>query len=107
MSKIKVCRQKQFDVSQNVICVDKNKLMLHKKVFHVNKINLMMHKKSISCRQKQDNTAQKKYFVLKKIIYFFQNSAPYSIIPLNFKNQVIHQIDKKWTVFLLRFFYKF
>ena len=41
---------------------DKNKLMLHEKVFHVNKKKLMLHKKSISCPQKQDGPAQKKLF---------------------------------------------
>ena len=32
---------------------------------------------SISCRQKQDNAAPKKYFLLKKVINFFRNGAPY------------------------------
>ena len=50
--------------------------MLHEKVFHVTK-KLVLHKKSISCRQKQDNAAPKKYFLLKKVINFFRNGAPY------------------------------
>ena len=34
--------------------------------------------KSISCRQKQDDPASKKYFVRKKVTNFFWNGAPYS-----------------------------
>ena len=36
--------------------------MLHEKMFHDNKKKLMLHKKGFSCRQKQDDAAQKKYF---------------------------------------------
>ena len=58
--------------------------MLLEKVFHVNKKKLMLHKPSISCRQKQDDAAPKKYFVLKKVINFFRNAAPYSYIEFAF-----------------------
>ena len=34
-------------------------------------------KKSISYQQKQEDAAPKKYFVLKKVINFCQNGAPY------------------------------
>ena len=33
--------------------------------------------KSVSCRQKQDDAAQKNYFVLKRVLIFFKNGVPY------------------------------
>ena len=50
--------------------------MLHEKLFHVNKKKVDVAQKSISCRQKQDDAASKKYFVRKKVIIFFRNGAP-------------------------------
>ena len=44
--------------------------------------------KIISCRQKQDDAASKKYFVRKKVI-FLRNSAPYFSIKR-------FQIDQKF-----------
>ena len=69
-------RNKKLDVSQKVFLCRQNMLMLLEKVFHVNKKMLMLHKKSTSCRQKEDDAAPKKYFVLKKVINFFGNGAP-------------------------------
>ena len=40
-----------------------------------NKKDFMLRKKSISCQQKQDDSAQKKSFVLKKAINFCENFA--------------------------------
>ena len=37
--------------------------MLHEKLFHVNKKIVDVAQESISCRQKQDYAASKKYFV--------------------------------------------
>ena len=51
--------------------------MLHGKVFHVNKKRVDVAQKSISCRQKQNDAASRKYFVRKKIIIFCRNGAPY------------------------------
>ena len=62
--------------------------MLHEKVFHVNKKKVDVAQKSISCRQKQDDAASKKYFVRKKVI-FLRNSAPYFSIKR-------FQIDQKF-----------
>ena len=77
-----VLHEKQFCVKTKSLTlhkkqcgVDKNKLMLHEKVFHINKNKLMLHKRSISCRKKQDDSAPKKYFVLKKVIFFPERSA--------------------------------
>ena len=49
--------------------------MLHKKLFYVKPKVADVARKSVSCRQKQDDAAQKNYFVLKKFINFFQNST--------------------------------
>ena len=46
--------------------------MLHEKVFHTNQKKVDLAQKSILCRQKQDDTVSKKYFVRKEAI-FFQN----------------------------------
>ena len=43
--------------------------MLHEKVFHVNKKKVDVAQKNILCRQKQDDTASKKYFVHKKLLF--------------------------------------
>ena len=51
--------------------------MLHEKLFYVKEKKIDVARKSVSCRQKQDGAAQKNYFVLKKVINFFQNGAPY------------------------------
>ena len=75
MSKTKIwcctknnCVKKTFDVAQKIIwCI---KLMLHEKLFYVNKKMLILHKKSISCRQKQDDDAQKNILCLKKLLIF-------------------------------------
>ena len=37
--------------------------------------------KYISCRQKQDDAASKKYFVHKKVAIYFPNRAPYTVFP--------------------------
>ena len=50
--------------------------MLHAKVFHVNKKKFDAAQKSISCRQKQNDAASKKYFVRTNVINFFLNGAP-------------------------------
>ena len=79
MSKTKIwCCTKNYFVLKKKVCscskkqsgVDKNKSMLHKKVFHVNKVILILQKKCISYRQKQDDDAHKKYFWFKNIIIF-------------------------------------
>ena len=49
--------------------------MLHEKVFHVNKKKVDVAQKSISCRQKQDDAASKKYFVHKKLLLFPKRRA--------------------------------
>ena len=61
-------------------------LMLHKKVFHVNKKKVDVAQKSISCQQKQDDAASKKYFVRKKVIFFSERRAIqiFSITQFNF-----------------------
>ena len=50
---------------------------MHKKVFHVNEKKLMLHKKSISCREKEDDAAQKNILCSKKLLNFFRNGTPY------------------------------
>ena len=51
--------------------------MLHEKLFYVKQKKVDVARKSVSCLQEQDDAAQKKYFVLKKVINFFANGAPY------------------------------
>ena len=53
--------------------------MVYEKVLHANQKKVDVAQKSVSCRQKQDDTASKKYFVRKKVITFFRNDAPYTI----------------------------
>ena len=48
--------------------------MLHEKVFHVIKKKVDVAQKSISCRQKQDDAASKKYFVHKKVVIFSETA---------------------------------
>ena len=61
-TKTTLCRKKKLRVAQKVIwCRQKQ---------------VDVGRKTVSCRQKQDDAAQKKYFVLKKVINFFQNGAP-------------------------------
>ena len=45
-------------------------LILQEKVFHVDKKKVDVAQKSISCRQKRDDAASKKYFVHKKVVIF-------------------------------------
>ena len=62
-------------------CYTKNNFVSKQKVSRsklsgvVDKNKLMLQKKCISCRQKQDDTAPKKYFVLKKVIIFPERRA--------------------------------
>ena len=56
--------------------VSKKKLRVAQKVIWCRQKQVDVGRKSVSCRQKQDDAAQKKYFVLKKVINFFQNGAP-------------------------------
>ena len=44
--------------------------MLHEKVSHVIKKKVDVAEKRISCQQKQDDAASKKYFVRKKVNIF-------------------------------------
>ena len=44
--------------------------MLHKKLFYVKQKKVNVKQKSVLRRQKQDDSAQKNYFVLKKVIIF-------------------------------------
>ena len=53
--------------------------MLHEKVFHVIKKKVDVAQKSISCRQKQDDAASKKYFV-HKIAFIFSERRPIASI---------------------------
>ena len=54
--------------------------MLHEKLFYVKQKKVDVARKSVSRRQKQDDAAQINYFVLKKVIIFFLNGAPYKPI---------------------------
>ena len=58
--------------------------MLHEKVFHVNKKKVDVAQKSISCRQKQDDAASKKYFVHKKVVIFFPNGEWMNFLCISF-----------------------
>ena len=83
----KQCLKQKFGIETKSLAlhkkysgVDKNKLMLHKKVFHAIKKKFKMHKKRISCPQKQDDNAKRKYFLLKKTINSLRNITFYFLI---------------------------
>lgn len=50
--------------------------MLHESLFYVKLKKVYLPQKSVSCRQKQDHSAQKTYFVLKKGVNFFCEQRP-------------------------------
>ena len=58
--------------------------MLHEKLFYVKQKKVDVARKSVSRRQKQDDAAQINYFLLKKVIIFFLNGAPYKPILIFF-----------------------
>ena len=62
--------------------------MLHKKVFYVNKKKLMLHQKSIACRKKQDDTAQKIFCAKKSLNQMI--SFPFFIYVL--------KLNGKWKI---------
>ena len=65
MSKTKVwCCTKNNFVLKHKHCCKKN-------CFTSNKKKVNVSRKSVSCRQKQDDAAQKNYCVLKQVINFF------------------------------------
>ena len=70
----------------------------------------MLHKNNISCQQKQDDPAQKKHFVLKKVINFYRNSASYLRIDTHtyrrsasFSENFGHVLNK-WPLVSVSFF---
>ena len=71
-----VLYEKQFCVETKSWMLHKkssgvDKSMLHEKLFYVKQKKVNVSRKSVSCRQKQDDAAQKNYCVLKKVINFF------------------------------------
>ena len=70
------CRNKKFDVAQKVIwCRPKQVDVARKTILRQTK-KVYVAQKSVLCRQKQDDDVQKKYFVPKNVISFFQSGGP-------------------------------
>ena len=75
--------------------------MLQEKLFYVKPKKVDVAQKSVSCRRKQDDAAQKNYFVLKKVSFFPELrtiETCFHVLLCTYKGKLLTFIVKKMLV---------